>query len=181
MKDAGLTRWSKAASDYLELPHYFKVVKPGGRTLHQKFQWPMPQGRQPGEWVRAAGDLVMCGNGVHAARLVDLSLWCSPGCEAWEVELDEDGMMHAGNKVCARAGRLVRRVASAGARMSRTLDEAVDSAWDLEDGMWGTLYGGITVARRFRAVAGALFLLLGAGRKVDTGMVEQLLAEVPWS
>jgi hypothetical protein len=66
------------------------------------FRWP-----EPGQWVRASGDLARCRVGVHACRTPDLPWWLAD--ELWEIELD--GAAHADErKLVAPAGRLLTRV-----------------------------------------------------------------------
>ncbi len=62
----------------------YKVLNQG-RSDFTGFRWPLPEGREPGAWVSADGELALCHNGIHAATLEQLPHWL--GMELWEIEL----------------------------------------------------------------------------------------------
>jgi hypothetical protein len=66
------------------------------------FRWP-----EPGVWVRAEEDMLVCNHGIHACRTRDLPWWLAD--ELWQIELD--GTVGTDeHKVFAPAGRLRSRV-----------------------------------------------------------------------
>ena len=79
-----------------------KFLTADGRGPQSNFKWP-----QPGEWVETKGELSACHNGVHAATLAQALTWCDSS--AWLIELDGE-IIEADYKLCARRGRLVRRL-----------------------------------------------------------------------
>jgi hypothetical protein len=80
----------------------YKFLQSGRVGPFSGFEWP-----EPGEWVRAARDPVVCRQGVHACRTSDLPWWLAD--ELWEIELDGDVEAHD-HKILAPAGRLRSRV-----------------------------------------------------------------------
>ncbi|HEY7455967.1 MAG TPA: hypothetical protein VH703_01725 [Solirubrobacterales bacterium] len=88
-------------------PLAYKFLRPGAVGPFSGFRWPCPAHGEPGEWVEAAGGSGLCEAGVHACERRHLPLWIWE--ELWEVELE--GPLERGiAKLCARRGRLLRRV-----------------------------------------------------------------------
>ena len=58
---------------------------------------------------RIEGELVACENGYHVCTLEDLIDWLAPAI--WEVEIDTEGIVDAGNKSVVRSATLSRRTA----------------------------------------------------------------------
>jgi hypothetical protein len=80
----------------------YKFLQSGRKGPFSGFNWP-----EPGVWVRADQDTIVCNRGIHACRTRDLPWWLSD--ELWEIELD--GTVHADeHKILATAGRLRSRV-----------------------------------------------------------------------
>jgi len=90
-----------------------KFLTAEGRGPRSNFKWP-----RPGEWVEAEGELSACHNGVHAATLAQALAWCN--ASAWLIELDGE-IIEADDKLCARRGRLVRRLDAWDERSARLL------------------------------------------------------------
>jgi len=84
----------------------FKFLGAGAVGLHSGFAWPVPREEGPGPWVEAKGELLECGNGIHACRVGDLPYWIDD--ELWSIELAGDLVANPLGLV-ARRGRLVRR------------------------------------------------------------------------
>jgi hypothetical protein len=82
----------------------YKFLRPDGRGVFTRFQWPLP-GDGPGEWVQSALD--PCRSGIHACRPEHLPLWI--GRALYEVELDGE-IVDDAMKLVAGRGRLLRRV-----------------------------------------------------------------------
>lgn len=80
----------------------YKFLRPVRTGPFSAFRWP-----DPGEWVRASGDLARCRVGIHACRTQDLPWWLAE--ELWEIELD-GAVQPDEHKLVAPAGRLLRRV-----------------------------------------------------------------------
>jgi hypothetical protein len=78
-----------------------------GRSAFTGWQWPLPVGDRPGEWVCAPGSLELCRNGIHASSIDQLPQWL--GNEIWEAELEGEVLRTEPALVAARA-RLLRRV-----------------------------------------------------------------------
>ena len=99
----------------------YKFLREGGRGPYSKFTWPLPTRRadgtwEPGEWVEATGELVLCENGIHACRAEDVLTWLD--AEMYEVELGGE-IVEGKDKLCARRGRLLRRVEAWDMRTAR--------------------------------------------------------------
>jgi len=99
----------------------YKFLREGGRGPYSNFAWPLPTKRadgtwEPGEWVEATGELVLCENGIHACRTEDVLTWLD--AEMYEVELDGE-IVRGEDKLCARRGRLLRRVEAWNTRTAR--------------------------------------------------------------
>jgi hypothetical protein len=90
----------------------YKWLAAGGRSAFAGFQWPLPQGGQPGAWVEVSAPLVLCRNGLHACRVDQLPHWLGP--ELWIVQLGGQVVEFDDVLVCSRA-RLVETVPSWGA------------------------------------------------------------------
>ncbi len=86
----------------------FKVLV-DGRSPFSGWEWPLPHGGAPGEWVRALDDepLALCVNGVHACTVGQLPQWL--GEELWEIELEGE-ILTADAALVAQRGPLVRPV-----------------------------------------------------------------------
>ena len=82
----------------------WKFLSAGRIAPFTRYAWPMP-----GHWVEADGGAVVCFDGVHACRAMDLPFWVDD--ELWEVELD-GAIDMADGKLAAERGRLTRRVAA---------------------------------------------------------------------
>lgn len=87
---------------------YFKFLDAAGSGQHSGFAWPLPKGDDPGAWVEAAGALVACENGLHAARAGDCLAWLDE--TAYELEYDGE-VLDGVDKVLGRKARLTRRLA----------------------------------------------------------------------
>jgi hypothetical protein len=99
----------------------YKFLREGAVAPFSRTAWPVPAGGDPGAWVRAAGALELCGNGIHACRPEDLPLWLFD--ELWEVEL-EPPVRVAPTHVVAAAGRLRTRVEGWGTETAAELATA---------------------------------------------------------
>lgn len=84
----------------------YKVLR-DGRSEFTGWQWPLPEADRPGDWVRAAGPIALCINGIHASTPEQLPHWL--GTELWEIELAGDVLEDEAALVASEA-RLVRRV-----------------------------------------------------------------------
>jgi hypothetical protein len=80
----------------------YKFLRSGRKGPFSGFEWP-----EPGVWVRADQDMIVCNRGIHACRTRDLPWWLSD--ELWEIELD-GGVQAEDHKILAAAGRLRSRV-----------------------------------------------------------------------
>jgi hypothetical protein len=80
----------------------YKFLRSEGVGPFSGFRWPTP-----GVWVRADGEMAVCGRGIHACRTTDLPWWLAD--DLWEIELDGQVQFHE-HKVLAPAGRLLSRV-----------------------------------------------------------------------
>jgi hypothetical protein len=80
----------------------YKFLQSGRKGPFSGFEWP-----EPGVWVRADEDMVVCSRGIHACRARDLPWWLAD--ELWEIELD-GGIRTDEHKIFAPAGRLRSRV-----------------------------------------------------------------------
>jgi hypothetical protein len=63
----------------------YKVLH-DGRSAFTGWEWPVPDGDSPGEWIEINGPIALCENGVHACTARQLPPWI--GNELWAVELD---------------------------------------------------------------------------------------------
>ena len=161
------TLFSNEMADRHGLPRYYKVVRKNGVSTHANVRWSLPKEGGPGEWMRVSGKLILCRNGIHAARLADILRWYyGPTLDLYEIELDEHDMLHSGNKVCSRSGRLVRRVEFDREWVRKHGDEFANP----ED-RWGM------PETEVRAATAALHMLKGSRQLSVDGMIEQLLAE----
>ena len=79
----------------------YKFLAPGAIGPFTGFPW------SPGNWVEAAGQLELCGNGIHACRAEQLPTWIDE--ELWAVELGDE-VVDAGSVLVARSARLTARV-----------------------------------------------------------------------
>jgi hypothetical protein len=70
------------------------------------YPWPVPNGK-PGSWVGCKGKLVVCENGIHAANLSQAIDWLN--ANAYLIELGGK-VIDNGDKLCARKGRLTRKL-----------------------------------------------------------------------
>jgi hypothetical protein len=108
----------------------YKFLSGGSVGLHSGYRWPVPERDSRGSWVEAQGELLECGNGIHACRTADLPYWIDD--ELWEIELaGEITALPLG--LVARRGRLVRRIegwdARAAAQLARSCaDQARERA-----------------------------------------------------
>jgi hypothetical protein len=84
----------------------YKVLNEG-RSEFTGWQWPLPSGERPGEWVHADGPIGVCLNGIHASTTEQLPHWL--GIELWEIELGGEIVRDEAAVVASR-GRLVRSV-----------------------------------------------------------------------
>jgi hypothetical protein len=86
----------------------YKLLNEDGTTPQQGFQWPLPEGDAPGEWVPAIqGELVPCQNGYHVLGEEDLLAW--RGACLYVIETRGDIARDTDKFVC-REARLLRRV-----------------------------------------------------------------------
>jgi hypothetical protein len=81
----------------------------GGRSPFSGWQWDLPDGGRPGEWVEVSGPLELCANGVHACTPGQLPLWL--GQDLWQVELGGEILATEQVLVASRA-RLTAPVAA---------------------------------------------------------------------
>jgi len=86
---------------------YVKFLDGQGKSSYQRYKWPRPRGKRPGKWVYATGQLVLCLNGIHAARAEDALDCVDEQC--FEIELGGE-ILAAEHKVCGRRGRLIRKL-----------------------------------------------------------------------
>lgn len=84
----------------------YKFLSSGAIGLFSRHAWPTPTADAPGEWVRVAGEIEQCLNGVHACAKARLVEWLD--AELWEIELDGP-VLEADGELIAAAGRLIRR------------------------------------------------------------------------
>ena len=85
----------------------YKFLRHGGVGPFSGFEWPLPEGDQPGAWVEAGGRVEPCARGVHACRPERLARWLDD--ELWACELDLEAEPERGVLV-GRRGRLVHRI-----------------------------------------------------------------------
>jgi hypothetical protein len=98
----------------------YKITNTDG-TTRWGFQWPLPEGEAPGEWVEVEGPLVPCENGLHLLRRKDICRWLdlySPPVALWEAE-HEGEVVEDDKKFVTRRARLLRRVGTLDDRMLR--------------------------------------------------------------
>lgn len=76
----------------------YKFLRSGRIGPLSAFQWP-----EPGVWVHAPRDLLVCNRGIHACRTSDLPWWLAD--ELWEIELDGH-VQPDEHKIIAPSGRL---------------------------------------------------------------------------
>jgi hypothetical protein len=112
----------------------YKFLREGAVAPFTGVKWPVV-----GEWLRAGGELELCGNGVHACRPEDLPMWLFD--ELWELEL-EPPIRSEPTHVIAAAGRLRARVESwgpdvAGAFAAACTARVRDPAYALDAATWG--------------------------------------------
>ena len=86
-----------------------KFLDEDGVGPYSRFRWPLPNGKKPGRWVKANGDLIACENGIHAVTPGQARDWLRPEC--YIIELG-GRVIDAGDKLVSRRGRLLRRVDS---------------------------------------------------------------------
>ena len=103
--------------------HAYKFLASGGAGRFSGFEWPRPEGDEPGAWV-SDGPVAVCLTGVHACRVTDLPDWLDD--ELWEVELDGEVREEA-SMVVGERGRLVRRLEAWDALAAAAL--ADECAW----------------------------------------------------
>ena len=85
---------------------YFKVLNIDGRsTGSQEFQWLLPPGEGPGQWLPTVeGDIVVYVNGYHICTVSQLIPWLGP-C-IWEVEVRGD-VVDADKMTVVRSARII--------------------------------------------------------------------------
>ena len=76
---------------------------------------------------RIEGTLVACQNGYHVSTLEHLHTWIGPAI--WDVAVDTDGMVDAGDKIVVRQATLTRRAAW---NINRMVSFALDCAEHVE-------------------------------------------------
>jgi hypothetical protein len=86
---------------------HVKFLNAGGLSTYQSYRWYLPDSDKPGAWVKAEGPLKHGFNGVHACDVADAIYWMD--AQAYEIEL-RGRIIKGDNKVCAREGRLLRRL-----------------------------------------------------------------------
>jgi hypothetical protein len=101
----------------------YKFLVAGSRGRFSDFEWPQPDGDEPGEWVNT-GSVEVCLSGVHACRVTDLLDWIDD--ELWLVEL-EGSVTEEGPMVVGERGRLLRRIVEWDATAAVAFTE--DCAW----------------------------------------------------
>lgn len=79
----------------------------GDRSVFTGWQWQLPEPGLPGAWLEVDGELVLCGNGVHACTAAQLPPWL--GSDLWTIELDGN-IVDAGAALVAARARLLQRV-----------------------------------------------------------------------
>jgi hypothetical protein len=101
----------------------YKFLQSGRTGPFSGFRWP-----EPGVWVRADKDTIVCNHGIHACRTRDLPWWLAD--ELWEIELD-GGVRVDEHKILAPAGRLRSRVEAWTAACAQEYADAC--AWRARD------------------------------------------------
>lgn len=86
----------------------YKALDPRGRSTHQKFPWPKPQGKRPGKWVEIEGRPHLCVRGLHGWLTLDIARQWSEG-DIYEMEIEGD-IVSDDQKAAGRRGRLLRVV-----------------------------------------------------------------------
>jgi hypothetical protein len=102
----------------------YKFLTFGGTGRFSDFQWPLPAGDSPGEWVDAGEALEDCRAGVHACTPRQLLDWIDD--ELWEIELEGE-IVQRDAMIVARRGRLVTRVTGWDDRTAKEFADAC--AW----------------------------------------------------
>jgi hypothetical protein len=82
----------------------YKFLRSGRIGPFSAFQWP-----EPGVWVHAPEELLVCRRGIHACRPQDLPWWLAD--DLWEIELAGD-VQPDERKIVAPAGRLRSQIAA---------------------------------------------------------------------
>jgi hypothetical protein len=82
----------------------YKFLKTGAVGLVSGFQWPMPRGDTPGQWVEAQGPVRECESGIHVCRPGDLPYWMFD--ELWAIEV-EGNLVRGLDMLIALRGRLL--------------------------------------------------------------------------
>lgn len=113
----------------------WKVLWPDGRCYWGGHgSWPLPRGREPGEWLHVKGTLSECRRGLHLCRTRDLVEWIGPAI--FEAEIDTGaGVLVAADMLVARRARLVRRTSWCSRIASMWAVECVERAlpiWESE-------------------------------------------------
>ncbi len=91
----------------------YKVLNEDGSPYYGGIGvWPLPRRNDdgtwtPGEWIKVAGEVVPCRNGLHLCRENDLLEWLGPAI--YEAE-HKGELVETGGKVVVRQARLLRRL-----------------------------------------------------------------------
>ena len=78
------------------VPQLYKVLVKN-KSTHQDFAWPTPQGKRPGKWVKVAGEIIACRNGLHFTDWQHLGQWLRWDCDIYAVETKGAIIQHADN------------------------------------------------------------------------------------
>lgn len=103
----------------------YKFLSSGAIGLFSRHAWPTPTAVAPGEWVRVAGEIRPCLNGIHACAKERLVEWLDD--ELWEIELDGD-VLEADGELIASGGRLIGRLEAWNEEAARAFaDNCIDN------------------------------------------------------
>ena len=87
---------------------YFKILDGNGRSARDQ-EWPLPQGKRPGQWLRTAeddeGELIPYVTGYHVYTPKQLLDWTGP--TIWEVEVRRRRLVDAGHMTVVRSARII--------------------------------------------------------------------------
>jgi len=88
----------------------YKALTAGGLSPYQGYEWPLPEGGEPGAWVEAGeGELVECEYGLHCCTIDQLPRWLGETLYIIEPASGTD-RLDGEDKTVLRRARLTRRV-----------------------------------------------------------------------
>jgi hypothetical protein len=157
----------------------YKCLRPGHIGPFSGYSWPI------GEWVEADGAM-LCMQGIHACRTMDLPFWLTQ--ELWEIEL-EGQVRRESRKLVADRGRLVQRIEGwNGASALRFAEDCAARAEERAERATGDLgllgeLAGDAAANAAKGEAALVGYIAARSAEVDGGIdgyMEERLAQARW-